>query len=60
MVGIRVALQLYDAPDLNVFYCRGEVARDLHLGAGDGHRLGKLVVADLLHGQVDKFIEPLS
>ena len=60
VVGVRVLFQRLDPADNNVADRLGEVARDLDLGAGDAHRLGKGMVVHLIERQIDKFIEPFS
>ena len=60
MVGVRVLFELHDAADDHLADRFGQIARDLHLRAGDGHRLGKGVVVHFFDRQVDEFIEPFS
>ena len=60
MVGIGVLLHGEHAPDLYVPDRGGEVLRDLHLGAGDGHRLVKVAVAYLAQRQIHELGQPFS
>ena len=60
VVGVRVLFKLHDTADDDPADRLREVARDLHLRAGDAHRLGEGVVVHLLDRQIDEFIEPFS
>ena len=46
--------------DQDVLHGQAEILGRFHLGAGNGHRLGKGAVTDLADRQIDKFIEPFS
>ena len=58
VVGVRVLFHGQNAPGHHVFQGVVQNLGDLHLGTGDGHGLGKVVVADL--PDVYKFIEPFA
>ena len=49
VVAVRVALHFVDAAHHHVFDLGPQVLGDLHLGAGDGHGLGEVPVADRAH-----------
>ena len=54
MVAVGMTLHLLDAAHNDVLNLRPQVLRDLHLGAGDGHGLGEVPVAD--RADVYKFL----
>ena len=58
MVGVRVAHHLHDAPRDNVSDAVVQVRKRLHLRAGEGHCLGKVVVGP--GRAIYEFIEPFS
>ena len=60
MVGVGVLFQLDDPPHFHVFHVLAQIPGDLHLGAGDGHGLGKGPVAHFAQRQIHKLIEPFS
>ena len=58
VVGVRVAHHLHDAPRDNVSDAVVQVRKRLHLRAGEGHCLGKVVVGP--GRAIYEFIEPFS
>ena len=58
MVGVRVAHHLHDAAGDDVVNVPVQVRERLHLGAGEGHCLGKVVVGP--GRAIYEFIEPFS
>ena len=57
MVAVGVALHLHDAARRHVLNLRPQVLRDLHLGAGEGHGLGKFFIIGV---NGNKLAEPFS
>ena len=58
VVAVGVALHFLNTAHDDVFDFRAQVLRDLHLGAGDGHGLGKIPVVHRAH--VHKFLQPFT
>ena len=58
VVGVRVAHHLHDAPRDNVSDAVVQVRKRLHLRAGEGHCLGKVVIGP--GRAIYEFIEPFS
>ena len=58
VVGVRVLLHLHDAAGHHVFQGFVQDLGDLHLGAGEGHGLREVAVAD--RPDVHKFIQPFT
>ena len=57
MVAVRVALHLLDAARDDVGDIRPQVLGDLHLGAGEGHGLGEVLIVRVY---LNKLVEPFS
>ena len=60
VVGVGVLLHGQDLAHLHIFHLATEILCHLHLGAGDGHGLGKGLVVNFAQGQVHKFVQPFS
>ena len=60
MVGVGVLFYGEYPADADVFHLLAEILGDLHLGAGDGHGLGKDLIVVFVKGKVDKLVEPFS
>ena len=58
MVGIRMLFHVDDASGHHVFQRLVQNLGDLHLGAGEGHGLREVTVAD--RPDVHKFIQPFT
>ena len=58
VVGIGVVLHLHDAAGHHIFQRVVQNFGDFHLGAGEGHGLRKIAVADRTH--IDKLIQPFT
>ena len=60
VVGVGVLFDGQDLAHLYIFHFLAQVLGDFHLGAGDGHGLGKGLVVDFFQGQINKLIQPFS
>ena len=60
VVGVGVLFDGQNSAHLHIFHLLAQILGDLHLGAGDGHGLGKGLVVDFLQGQINKLIQPFS
>ena len=60
MVGIGVLVQREDLAHHNAVHALAEILGDFHLGARDGHSLGKTSVVIVFYGKLNKLIEPFS